>query len=240
MRERWDRSNEANAVRHLTQVALSWSGGKDSTLALERLNADPNLNVVSLVTTVSMIYDRVSIHGVRRSILRRQADALGIPLVEVPVEPGATNADYESAFAAGLTTLRVRHPELDRIAFGDLFLEDVRKYRDLILTRLGWTGVYPIWGEPTTVLARHFIRRGYRAYLTCVDTTQLDAKFAGRVFDDALLEELPAGVDPCGENGEFHTCVVSGPLFAESIAVVTGERVLRDGRFQYCDLEIVE
>jgi uncharacterized protein (TIGR00290 family) len=227
-------------VRHLTQVALSWSGGKDSTLALERLKADPNVHVVALVTTVSMTYDRVSIHGFRRSILHRQSRALGIPLTEIPVEPGATNADYESAFAAGLTALRARNAELDHIAFGDLFLEDVRKYRDRMLTRLGWTGVYPIWSEPTDEMAMHFIRRGYRAHLTCVDTTQLDAKFAGRVFDDALLGDLPAGVDPCGENGEFHTCVVSGPLFTEPIAVVTGERVLRDGQFQYCDLEIVE
>ncbi len=219
-------------------VALSWSGGKDSTLALERLHADPRVRVVALVTTVSMVYDRVSIHGFRRTILRRQADALGLPLLEIVVEPGASNADYEAAFAGGLATLHARHASLRTMAFGDLFLEDVRQYRDRMLTRLGWTAIYPIWGEATRPLAESFIRRGYRAFLTCVDTTQLEARFAGRVFNQALLDEFPPEVDPCGERGEFHTCVVGGPLFADSIAVEVGERVLRDGRFEYCDLEM--
>lgn len=184
-----------------------------------------------------MVYDRVSIHGFRRTILRRQADALGLPLTEIAVEPGASNAAYESAFAAGLAAVRARHSSLGTMAFGDLFLEDVRQYRDRMLTRLGWTAVYPIWGEATRPLAESFIQRGYRAFLTCVDTTQLDARFAGRAFDQALLDELPVEVDPCGERGEFHTCVVGGPLFAEPIEVKVGERVLREGRFQYCDLE---
>lgn len=219
-----------------TPVAVLWSGGKDSTLALERLLADPALRVVALLTTVSPVHDRVSIHGYRRTILQRQAELLDLPLVEVPVMPDASNADYEAAFTSGLEQTQQLHADVRTIAFGDLFLEDVRDYRNQLMTRLGWIALYPIWGEPTTALARHFIARGHRAILTCVDTTQLDARFAGREFDEALLADLPAGVDPCGERGEFHTCVVAGPLFREPIRVRTGERVLRENRFQYCDL----
>ena len=219
-----------------TPVALSWSGGKDSTLTLERLLADPTVQVVSLLTTVSTEYDRVSIHGVRRSILARQAAGLHLPLLEIPLGASPSNASYEAAFAAALGTLQQTFPRLGTIAFGDLFLEDVRRYREDLLARLGWTGLYPLWGEPTRPLAEHFIARGYRAVLTCVDTAQLDARFAGREFDSQLLSELPSHVDPCGERGEFHTCVYAGPLFGEPVALRTGEQVLRDERFQYCDL----
>ena len=125
---------------------------------------------------------------------------------------------------------------MDEIAFGDLFLADVRAYREAMLARLGWRGLFPLWGEDTARLAHHFIDRGYRAILSCVDTTQLDGAFCGRDFDEALLSDLPAGVDPCGENGEFHTCVHAGPVFGEPIAIQRGERVLRDHRFQYVDL----
>lgn len=131
---------------------------------------------------------------------------------------------------------REREPTLDTIAFGDLHLADVRAYREALLERLGWRGLYPLWGENTGDLARHFIERGYRAILSCVDTQQLDAGFCGRDFDAALLADLPAGCDPCGENGEFHTCVHGGPLWRESLTLARGERVLRDGRFQYIDL----
>jgi uncharacterized protein (TIGR00290 family) len=220
-----------------TPVLVSWSSGKDSTLALERLLADPRVRVTGLVTTVSPQFDRVSIHGVRRVIVRRQAELLTLPLTEVELPPSPSNATYEAAFAAALAGLRNAQPGLETIAFGDLFLEEVREYRERLLARLGWTGLYPLWGEPTAALAEYFIDRGYRAVLTCVDTTQLDASFAGREFDRELLRELPAGVDPCGERGEFHTCVYSGPLFREAIPLSRGERVLRDGRFQYCDLE---
>ena len=219
-----------------TPVLVSWSSGKDSTLALERLLADPQVRVVGLLTTVSPQYDRVSIHGVRRSIVRRQAELLGFPLTEVELPPSPDNATYEAAFAATLAAVRRAQPDLETIAFGDLFLEEVRAYRERLLARLGWTGSYPLWGEPTAALAQYFIDRGYRAVLTCVDTTQLDASFAGREFDRELLRDLPAGVDPCGERGEFHTCAYAGPLFREPIPVRRGERVLREGRFQYCDV----
>ncbi|HEY6894864.1 MAG TPA: ATP-binding protein [Rhodanobacteraceae bacterium] len=217
----------------MTAVLLAWSGGKDSTLALERL-LDHGMRVAALVTTVTTGYDRIAIHGVRRSILRRQVELLGIPLIEAEIPPRSDNATYEAAFAAALS--RAGGAGVDTIAFGDLFLADVRAYREAMLARLGWHALFPLWGEDTARLARHFVDRGYRAILSCVDTEQLDGAFCGRDFDAALLADLPAAVDPCGENGEFHTCVHAGPIFADAIALERGERVLRDGRFQYVDL----
>jgi uncharacterized protein (TIGR00290 family) len=225
-----------NAQRPVRSVVVSWSGGKDSTLMLERLLADRTIAVRALVTTVSSVYDRVSIHGVRRSILHAQAESLGLPLHEVSLGATATNEDYEQAFAPGLAALAQAYPDTRCMAFGDLFLDDVRAYREALLARHGWTGLYPLWGESTAPLARYFVERGYVATLSCVDTQQLDGAFAGRVYDDALLDALPDTVDPCGERGEFHTCVTVGPIFARPITVKTGERVLRDERFQYCDL----
>jgi uncharacterized protein (TIGR00290 family) len=218
-------------------VLLAWSGGKDSTLALERLLGDAGVRVAALVTTVTSGYDRIAIHGVRRSVLHRQVELLGIPLVEAAIPPNAGNATYEVAFADALARARAASgARIDAIAFGDLFLADVRAYREAMLARLGWRGLFPLWGEDTARLARHFVERGYRAILSCVDTQQLDGAFCGRAFDASLLTELPPGVDPCGENGEFHTCVHAGPIFVGAIALERGERVLRDGRFQYVDL----
>jgi uncharacterized protein (TIGR00290 family) len=217
-------------------ILLAWSGGKDSTLALERLLADPHWRVVGLVTTVTSGYERIAIHGVRRSILRAQVAALDLALIEAEIPPQASNEVYEAAFAAALKTAQEREPDVVDIAFGDLYLADVRAYREALLARLGWRGVYPLWGEDTAWLARHFITRGYRAILTCVDTQQLAAEFCGRDFDTALLADLPPTCDPCGENGEFHTCVYAGPLWPQSLQLLRGERVLRDARFQYVDL----
>ena len=220
-----------------TPVLLGWSGGKDSTLALERLLADPAWRVEALVTTVTSGYDRIAIHGVRRSILRRQVDTLGLPLIEAEIPPQSSNDIYEAAFADALARARAASVvAVDAIAFGDLFLADVRAYREAMLARLGWRGVFPLWGEDTSRLARAFIARGYRAILSCVDTEQLDAAFCGRDFDESLLADFPSHVDPCGENGEFHTCVHAGPIFRDSIALRRGERVLRDARFQFVDL----
>jgi uncharacterized protein (TIGR00290 family) len=216
-------------------VLLAWSGGKDSTLALERLLGDANVRVAALVTTVTTGYDRVAIHGVRRSILHRQTELLGIPLIEAGIPPQSDNATYEAAFADALVRASANE-RIDTIAFGDLFLADVRAYREAMLARLGWRGAFPLWGEDTTRLARYFVDRGYRAILSCVDTQQLDGAFCGRDFDAALLDDLPRSVDPCGENGEFHTCVHAGPIFSGAIALERGERVLRDDRFQYVDL----
>jgi uncharacterized protein (TIGR00290 family) len=220
----------------MNRIVVSWSGGKDSAMMVQRLRADPDIDIVALLTTVSSAFDRVSIHGVRRSILRKQAAALGVPLFEVLLGATSSNDDYERSFSDGLDRVRAAFADVHQIAFGDLFLEDVRGYREALLKRLGWTGRYPLWGEPTPMLAQWFVTQGYQAVLTCVDTTQLDAAFAGRTFDAALLAELPSSVDPCGERGEFHSCVLDGPIFTSPIAVTLGERVRRDERFEYCDL----
>jgi uncharacterized protein (TIGR00290 family) len=205
-------------------------------MALARLLADPRYHVVGLLTTVTREYDRISIHGVRRSVLEAQTSALGLPLIECSIPRTSSNDEYEAAFGSALLAARQRWPGLEHIAFGDLFLADVRAYREALLASLAWKGIFPLWGEDTTALARDFVRAGYRAILTCVDTSQLAPDFAGREFDATLLAELPAGVDPCGERGEFHTCVYAGPLFARPLPLVAGERVRRDGRFEYCDV----
>lgn len=217
-------------------VLLAWSGGKDSCLALAALRSDPAVQVLGLVTTVTPAYDRISIHGVRRTILHAQAAALQLPVFEAALAPTSSNAEYDAAWADAIQRTRECVGPVSHIAYGDLFLEDVRRFREDQGRRLGYTPIFPLWGQDTSRLAERFIQAGYVAYLTCVDTTQLAADFAGRRYDTALLAALPPAVDPCGERGEFHTCVVSGPLFTRPIPVAVGERVLRDGRFEYCDL----
>lgn len=219
-----------------TSVVLSWSGGKDSSLALAALRADAAYEVLGLLTSVTREYDRISIHGVRRSLLQAQAASLGLPLFEVMLEPVTSNEAYEEAFRSGLGRVRGQIPGLRHIAYGDLFLEDVRAYRELLSATADVVPVFPIWGRDTCALAQEFIDAGYRAHVVCVDTQQLDAGFAGRAFDRALLEALPSGVDRCGERGEFHTFVSDGPIFSEAVGVRVGEIVLRDNRFAYADL----
>ena len=218
------------------QILLSWSGGKDSALALAALAADSNVEVCGLLTSVTRGYDRVSIHGVRRALLAAQAAALRLPLTEIVLEPQCSNAEYEAAFLAAVETARSRQPELSAIAFGDLFLEDVRAYRERLLAGSGLDPLFPLWGEPTAALAERCCALGVAARLVCVDTTQLSERFVGRLFDRALLAELPTTVDPCGERGEFHTFVADGPGFIASIPYTVGELVRRDDRFVYCDL----
>lgn len=217
-------------------VILSWSGGKDSALALAALRAGSDFAPVALLTTVTAEYDRISIHGVRRELLHVQSRALGLPLIEAWLQPKSSNAAYEAALAAALAEARERFPGAGRVAFGDLFLEDVRAYRERTLGSLGWECVFPIWGRPTDRLALEFIEAGYAARLVCVDTTLLPAAFSGRLYDRALLAELPATIDPCGERGEFHTFVSSGPGWGEAVRYAVGDVVLRDERFAYCDL----
>jgi uncharacterized protein (TIGR00290 family) len=218
-------------------IVLSWSGGKDSALTLDALRRDPTVEVVALLTTVTTGYDRISIHGVRRSLLYAQTESVGLPVYEIVLEPKSSNELYDAAVERALGDVRRRHPDVRRIAYGDLFLEDVRRYREERLTPLGFEGIFPLWGHATDALAREFVDRGFEARLVCVDTTQLDASFAGRVFDHAMLDELPASVDPCGERGEFHTFVSNGPGFKTPVAYDVGEIVLRDARFAYCELE---
>lgn len=218
------------------KIVLSWSGGKDSSLALAALRADDRYEVVALLTSITREYDRVSIHGVRRSLLEAQARSIGLPLFEVTLGAASSNAAYEDAFRAAVGELRAAHPDVHHMAFGDLFLADVRAYREHQMNSLGITPVFPIWGRDTALLAREFVESGFGAHLVCVDTQQLGAAFAGRVFDDELLRDLPASVDPCGENGEFHTFVSRGPIFRDPIPVEVGELVMRDDRFAYRDL----
>jgi uncharacterized protein (TIGR00290 family) len=217
-------------------VLLSWSGGKDSALALQRLLGDPAYEVAGLLTTVTTQFDRISIHGVRRSILAAQAAALKLPLIEAPIAPQASNDAYARAFTQALDQARAQTPGIHTIAFGDLYLADVRAYREQMLGDRAWQGVFPLWGEDTAQVAQRFVAEGHRAIVCCVDTQQLDAAFCGRDFDTDFLSELPASCDPCGENGEFHTCVYGGPLWSQPLRLARGERVLREGRFQYVDL----
>jgi uncharacterized protein (TIGR00290 family) len=218
-------------------VVLSWSGGKDSALALDVLSRDPAMEVVGLLTSITSGYDRISVHGVRRSMLQAQVERLGLPLFEIALDPACTNDAYEAAFHVALDQIREELPEVTHIAFGDLFLEDVRGYRERLLTGTGFDPLFPIWGEDTSSVARRFIADGFSARLVCVDTTQLAADFAGREFDSELLADLPPSVDPCGERGEFHTFVSDGPSFSAAIPYVVGEKVLRDDRFMFCDIE---
>ncbi|MBX6419976.1 MAG: ATP-binding protein [Nevskia sp.] len=223
-----------------TPTLLAWSGGKDCLLALNALLHDPQWQVCALLTTVTQRYQRVAMHGVRRDVLLAQAAALGLPLIEAVLEEPGDNAAYERAQHAALAQAAERFPGLRHCAFGDLFLEDVRAYRQAQLARWGWHGVYPLWNTDTAALARQFIDQGHRAVVVCVDTTQLAAEFCGREFDSAFLDALPPGVDPCGERGEFHTLAYGGPLFRAPLPLTRDQSVLRDGRFQYTEFVLAQ
>lgn len=216
-----------------TKVVLSWSGGKDSALSLWTLRREQQLEPIALLTTVTAEYDRISMHGVRRELLQAQARAAGVALVEVTIPPKCPNEIYEQRMAEALASDGLAGA--DAFAFGDLFLEDIREYRIERLARGGHRALFPIWGRDTAKLARTFIDAGFEAQLVCVDPNQLDPSFAGRPYDEQLLADLPPGVDPCGENGEFHTFVHAGPIFEHPIAHEVGSVVTRDG-FVFCDL----
>ncbi len=223
------------SISERTPVLLSWSGGKDAAWALQVLRQRDDVKVVGLVTTITEGYERIAMQGIRVDVLHAQARACGLEVVEARMPQRASNDVYESVFASALDTARKRWLGLATIAFGDLFLEDIKAYRDALCARLGWTPLYPLFHSDTTLLSRDMIDGGLQAHLCCVDTEQLDASFSGRVFDAALLAALPSSVDPCGENGEFHTCVQAGPMFEGALQIERGETVLRDGRFAYTD-----
>jgi uncharacterized protein (TIGR00290 family) len=214
-------------------LALSWSGGKDSALALWTLRREHGLWPRALITTVTEEYARVSMHGVRRELVVRQAEAAGVALVEIEIPVGCTNELYERRMAEALASESLRG--ISAVAFGDLFLADIRAYREARLGAAGLESLFPLWGRDTAALAREFIADGFRAILVCVDPGQLDSSFAGRAFDADLLDDLPGHVDPCGENGEFHTFVHAGPIFGQPVACQVGEIVERDG-FVFADL----
>jgi len=214
-------------------VLFCWSGGKDSCLALHELRREPLREVAALLTTVTETYDRISMHGVRRELLERQAAALGLPLEIVTIPPKCANTDYEARMEAALLKWKERGVSL--VAFGDIFLEDLRAYREGNLARAGMQAVFPIWKRPTRELATEFISLGFRAVTVCVDPRVLDDSFVGREINEKFLAELPVGIDPCGENGEFHSFVYDGPGFSERVEFTLGEKVLRDG-FYFRDL----
>ena len=219
------------------KTILSWSSGKDSAWSLHELRSDPTIEVVGLLTTINAAFDRVAMHGVRRSILEAQAAAAGLPLHVVPLPWPCSNADYERLMgdyireqvAAGI----------EAMAFGDLFLEDIRRYRETTLEGTGFTPLFPLWGKSTRALAEAMIDGGLVTYVATVDPAKLDASFAGRCFDRAFLDDLPPDVDPCGENGEFHTCVADGPMFDHALSIAVGDVAMRDG-FIFADLQLMQ
>ena len=215
------------------EVLFCWSGGKDSAMALHALQQAGNCRLTALLTTITDEYDRISMHGVRRVLLERQAESIGLPLHPVFIPPQCVNATYEERMKEALEYQVAQG--VRRVAFGDIFLEDLRVYREKNLARVGMEAVFPIWKRDTRELAREFVRQGFRAIAVCVDPRVLDSSFAGRELDRSFFDDLPAGVDPCGENGEFHTYVFDGPIFKAPIACRAGEKVLRDG-FCFCDL----
>jgi uncharacterized protein (TIGR00290 family) len=220
-------------VTEKPKALLAWSSGKDSAWSLHVLRAQGEVEIVGLLTTINEAFDRVAMHAVRTELLRAQADAADLPLWPVLIPWPCSNAQYEAAMNGAMA--RARADGIAHVAFGDLFLEDVRRYREERLAPTGITPLFPIWGTPTDALARRMVDGGLRARLTCVDPKSLDARFAGREFDAALLAELPASVDPCGERGEFHTFAYDGPMFRRPVPVRGGEVVTRDG-FVFADL----
>jgi uncharacterized protein (TIGR00290 family) len=214
-------------------VAFCWSGGKDSALALFELRQSARYEVVALLTTLTRDFERISMHGVRRELLLRQSAAIGIPVDEVWITQGASNVEYETEMGKMLESYRDRG--VGTVAFGDIFLEDLRAYREQNLARLGMQALFPIWKRDTRELIATFLARGFRSITCCIDTRRLDDSFVGREIDSQFLDDLPAGVDPCGENGEFHSYTCAGPLFDSAIHVLRGEIVRKDS-FLFCDL----
>jgi uncharacterized protein (TIGR00290 family) len=224
---------QAEGAQRVREVVLSWSGGKDSAMALHSLQQDDSFRVASLLTTVTVDFDRISIHGVRRALLHRQAEAADLDLFEVTIPAECSHDFYRSSMFAALTSPRLA--AFDEHAFADLFLEDVRAYRERNLAELDKEAIFPLWGSDTTILADDFISRGFRAVVVCVDTNMLDPAFAGREFDHGFLDDIPSSVDPCGENGEFHTFVYDGPVLRFPVRFGRGTTVVRDG-FAFKDL----
>ena len=216
------------------KILFAWSSGKDSAMALHELRRSSACEIVGLLTTITEGYERISIHGVREELLDGQAASIGLPLTKVWIPQESSLDEYERRMGAALDPF-VRQG-VSGVAFGDIFLDDLRKDREDKLARVGLAGFFPIWKRDTAELARRFISAGFKAIITCVDTEVLDASFAGRAFDEQLLTDLPAGVDPCGENGEFHSFTYDGPIFSNPIACRKGEVVLRNNRFCFCDL----
>ena len=216
------------------KIIFTWSGGKDSAMALYELKRNKDYEVAALFTTITEDYQRVSMHGVRDILLEEQAQSLDFALEKIYITKNSANEEFEARMKDKL--MKYRRQGISLVAFGDIFLEDLRKYREENLARIGMNGIFPIWKRDTAELAHTFIDLGFKAIITCVDSKFLEKSFVGRIFDRQFLSELPSGVDPSGENGEFHSFVYDGPIFQKEIAYEKGEIVLRDNRFYYCDL----
>lgn len=216
------------------KVLFAWSSGKDSGRALHEMRQADEYDVVSLLTTVTAGYERVSMHGVRIALVEQQAEAIGLPLEKVYIPIESSNENYETAMREAL--LRHKTEGVTGVAFGDLFLEDLKIYREKKLQEVDMTVVFPLWKRDTGELARTFIAQGFRAIVTCVDSQVLGGEFSGRLYDEQFLSALPPHVDPCGENGEFHSFVFDGPLFKKPVRFTQGEVVVRESRFHFCDL----
>jgi uncharacterized protein (TIGR00290 family) len=217
-----------------TKVIVSWSSGKDSALTLNALHRSPEYEVVGLLTTMVNADRSVSMHGVPERLLDQQAASLGLPLVKVLIEPNAPNEHYEAQMRMALGGFK--DSGVSHVAIGDIYLQDLRRYREEKLALMDMHGVFPLWKKDTHELARAFLEQGLKAVVTCVDTQLLDGRFAGRFYDQAFLDELPREADPCGENGEFHSFVFGGPGFRQEVAFSIGKMMMRDGRFRSVDL----
>jgi len=218
----------------MKKVLFSWSGGKDSALALHEIQNNPKYEIVSLLTTVTKDYDRVSMHGFRTDLLEAQAASLSLPLKQIKISKDATNDEYENQMRESLA--QFQNEGVHSVVFGDIFLEDLKKYREDKLAQVDMGAIFPIWKKDTNELANKFVNSGFKALITCVDTNVLDARFTGRDYNKDLLNDLPAGIDLCGENGEFHSFVFDGPTFKEPLGFERGEVVLREKGFSFCDL----
>ena len=218
----------------MKKAVFSWSTGKDSALALYKILESKEYEIVSLVTTVTEEYGRVSMHGLREELLEMQAESIGIPLKKIFIPKNCTNEVYEKSFNNGLREFIAN--DIKTIIFGDIFLEDVRDYRIKHMEKIGVSCIFPIWQEKSTELAERFIGLGFRAKTVCIDSEVLTKQFAGREYDLEFISQLPANIDKCGENGEFHTFTYDGPIFNFPVNCTPGEIVLRDSRFYYCDI----
>jgi uncharacterized protein (TIGR00290 family) len=217
----------------MKKIWLSWSSGKDSAFALHVLRQQKEYEVVGLLTTVTSEFDRVAMHAVRTDLLQRQAQALNLPLIKIEIPSPCTNEEYEQRMRAAIT--RAQQEGITGIAFGDLFLTDIRAYREKMLEGTGLTPIFPLWLRPTGALAREMFAQGIKAVLTCIDPRKLKPEFCGRFFDESLLHDFPEGIDPCGENGEFHSFVFESPDFTNPIPIEVGQTIERDG-FVFTDV----
>jgi uncharacterized protein (TIGR00290 family) len=225
---------ENEAVDDSEMFLFTWSGGKDSALAFYELQKNSKSRILALLTTVTEDYKRTSMHGVRESLLEKQTASLGVPLDKVYISKECSNEEYEAMMNERLILYKSRG--VSSVVFGDIFLEEIRSYREANLSKLEMKGIFPLWRANTNELASTFVELGFKAVVTCIDSEKLDQKYVGCEYNKRLIDELPEGVDRCGENGEFHTFVYDGPIFRDKIHIKRGEIVLRDNRFYFCDL----